>query len=197
MASRAHTWSGPAVASTDAQEMCQPGRRSRHSSLPLRARLPHTALDPSAATDTSLQTQDAAVTPGETEAKGLICRNVSPDLPNSHYHQLTPALYRALLPLRLSRGVTSPQSPLPSLAGTSAAAKPSILPQLPRGPGTSSSASSCLVCLVNVCPCVLLITFPTKHGFPAGIRPLQPHGCSQRPVVPALGTFPCLQPRGV
>lgn len=37
----------------------------------------------STATDTSLWTQDTAVTPWETEAKGLICRNVSPDLPNS------------------------------------------------------------------------------------------------------------------
>lgn len=148
-------------------------------------------------TDTSLRTQDAAVTPGETEAKGVICRNVSPDLPNSHNHQLIPSLYRALLPLCLSKGIISPQRPLPSLAGTSAATKPSILPQLPRVPGTSSFASSCPVCPVKVCPCVLLIAFPTDYGFPAGIRPLQPHGCSQRPAVPALGTFPRLQPRGV
>lgn len=144
---------------------------------------------PSASTDTSPRTQDAAVTPGETEAKGLICWNVSPDLPNSHNYLLPPPC--------LSRDTTSPQSPLPSLAGTSAATKPSILPQLPHEPGTSSFASSCPVCPVKVRPCVLLIVFPTKCGFPAGIRSPQPHGSSQRPAVPALGTFPCLQTWGV
>lgn len=151
-------------------------------------------LIPSAATDNSLWTQGAAVTPGETEAKGLICRNMSPDLPNSRKHQLIPSLHRARLPPHRSRGISSPQSPLPSSAGTSAAVKPSILPQLPRGRGTSSSASSCPV---KAHPCVLLTPFPTKGGVPAGIHPLQPRRCSRRPAVPALGTFPRLQPRGV
>lgn len=152
-------------------------------------------LIPSAMADNSLWTQGAAVTPGETEAKGLICRNMSPDLPNSRKHQLIPSLHRALLPPCRSRGITTPQSPLPSLAGTSEAVKPSILPQLPRGPGTSSSSTSS--CPVKAHPCVLLIAFPAKGGGPAGICPFQPQGCSQRPAVPAPGTLPRLQPRGV
>lgn len=66
---------------------------------------------------------------GETEAKGLNLRSMGPDLPNSHIH--CPSLYPALLPLCFSRGIASPQNPLPSLAGTLVAMKPSILLQLP------------------------------------------------------------------
>lgn len=144
--------SSPTVVSTDAWERCHhPGETGTHL---CHCHPPHVTLEPISSDGHRLQQSHLG------KLRQGICQNASPGL--------------LQIPITTSSSLPCPKPCSPRACQEAPPApEPSLIPEIPHGSSIASFASSCPVCPVEVHPCVLLITFLTKPGFPAGICPFQ------------------------